>query len=134
MPGLFDRLQSEIDQREGSAGFSPADLLTLSPELRKLMQALTRKGALTAEALAKEIDMPAAALVPLMDGLIEKGFVAEVDVAGVAWYKAVLARRRGREVPFNIWEALQERTTDTPAGPSAARPDATDAPGTGGGG
>ncbi len=117
MPGLFDRLQTEIDQRERSAGYSPADLLTLSPELRKLIQTLTRKGASTTDALAAEIDMPAAELGPLLDALIEKGFVAAVDVAGTTWYKAVLARRRGREVPFNIWEALQEKTSADPAPP-----------------
>lgn len=117
MPGLFDRLQTEIDQRERSAGYSPADLLTLSPELRKLIQTLTRKGASTTDVLAAEIDMPAAELGPLLDALIENGFVAAVDVAGTTWYKAVLARRRGREVPFNIWEALQEKTSADPAPP-----------------
>jgi DNA-binding MarR family transcriptional regulator len=109
MPGLFDRLQSEIQRREEVVGISPAELLDLSPELRRLVQTITRRGHVTLAELAGAVGMPADEVAPLLAALEEKGFVTASDADGERRYKAQYARRRGREVPLNIWEALTER-------------------------
>lgn len=109
MPGLFDRLQNEIQRREEVVGISPADLLELSPELRRLVQTITRRGQMTLAELSAAVGMPADEVAPLLAGLEEKGFVTASETDGERRYKAQYARRRGREVPLNIWEALTER-------------------------
>lgn len=119
MPGLFDRLQNEIERREEVIGISPADLLELSPELRRLVQTITRRGEITLAELSGAVGMPADEVAPLIAALEEKGFVTASDKDGERRYKAQYARRRGREVPLNIWEALTQRIETPDAAGSA---------------
>ena len=43
MASLFDRLQSEIEARQRMEGITPADLLDLSPELRRIINMIMRQ-------------------------------------------------------------------------------------------
>lgn len=109
MANLFDKLQSEIEGREQQAGISPADLLTLSPELRKVIKTLMRSGTLNLEEIASRVDLPSDEVQGLMDALSERGYVTLVEADEEARYKVTLTHKRGRELPLNIWENLDSK-------------------------
>ena len=130
MPGLFDRLQSEIDRRDDVPGFSPADLLTLTDDLRRVIQALMRRGDASAAELAEHVDLSADEVAKVLDALVEKGMATPtVGPADAPRWRAQLGRRRGRAVPAGIWARLAERTDaaedapEDPPAPSEAGPE-----------
>ncbi len=110
MAGMFDRLQTEIDKREPAEGLSPADLLLLPDDLRRIVQLITRRGGMTAEGLAAELDLPPPEVQALAAALVDKGMITPVGIDGQPGYKVRFGQRRKREVPFDIWAALQTRT------------------------
>jgi len=107
--GIFDRIQAEIEEREKREGITPADLLDLSPSLRRLMNRITREGELTVEAAAEYIGESPENTRQMLDTLVEKGYLhREEKEEGVA-YRTRFARRRGRELPPGIWSALGKK-------------------------
>ena len=120
MGGLFDRLQDEIARRDPQSGISPLDLLDMSPELQRLMQRLARRGARTSAELAQELALPPDEVERLLADLVAKGFARVVEPAagtqqepaalGATRYRAAFGRRRRRELPLDIWEALAAKT------------------------
>ena len=108
MTGLFDRLQLEIETRQGMEGIIPADLLDLSSELRRIVNTITRRGAMSLAEIVLELERPSEAR-ELLDTLVDEGFLRAFEVKGEQRYKTFLAPRRGREVPLNIWDALSDK-------------------------
>jgi hypothetical protein len=43
MPGVFDRLQKEIEDKQGEGGITALDLAQLPPALRKIMRLMLRE-------------------------------------------------------------------------------------------
>ncbi|HET91651.1 MAG TPA: MarR family transcriptional regulator [Chloroflexi bacterium] len=112
--GIFDRIQSEIETREKQEGFSPADLLALSPPLRRLMSYIIREGEVTAAAAAELVQVSPTNAQQLLDGLVHKGYL-EREEREEGWvYRTRFARKRGREIPAGIWSALGRRTRPAP--------------------
>jgi len=109
MAGLFDRLQSEIEARQRMEGITPADLLELSPELRRIVNTITRRGEMSLAEIILELDMKPSEARGLLDTLVEKGFLKAFEAKGELRYKTFFARRRVREVPVNIWDALSDK-------------------------
>lgn len=109
--GLFDRISDEIEAKEKMAGLSPVDLLDMSRDLRNLVQALARRGESTLATIAEAIEQTPEETQKLLTALEEKGFVLEREIKGEMHYRTYFARRRRREVPLNLWDALEEKTT-----------------------
>jgi DNA-binding MarR family transcriptional regulator len=109
---MFDRLQNEIDRREQVEGISPADLLDLPDDLRRLVQTVARRGQMSRSQLAAKLDLDPDDAASLLDQLEEKGLLERTGPPDDPRYKAAFARRRGREIPFDIWEALTERVDE----------------------
>jgi hypothetical protein len=109
MPDLFDRLRQEVADRERQEGLSASDLLELPAELRRVVLLIARHHELSLSALASELGMPAADLQPLMADLSAKGLIRAADVAGEPLYRTFFGRRRTKELPASIWEALADR-------------------------
>jgi len=121
MAGMFDRLQTEIDKREPAEGLSPADLLMLPDELRRIVQLINRRGGMTTEALAAELELPAPEVETLAGDLVDKGMLTPARIEDQPGYKIRFGHRRRREVPFDIWAALKDRTeAGEPAGEGGA--------------
>jgi len=109
--GIFDHIQKEIDTREKQDGISPADLLDLSPPLRRLMNRITRQEELSAAAAAEHLGESPAAARKMLDALVDKGYL-EREKRKEGWvYRTRFARKRGRNLPVGIWSALDERTS-----------------------
>lgn len=109
MAGLFDRLQSEIEARQRVEGITPADLLNISPELRRIINMIMRRREMSLAEIVFELDMRPSEARGLLDTLVDKGYLRTLEVEGEQHYKAFLARRRRRKVPLNIWEALGDK-------------------------
>ena len=110
--GMFNRIQNEIEAREKQEGISPADLLELSPPLRRLMSHITREGEMTVATAAEHLGEPLAETRRMLDGLVEKGYL-EREKRKEDWvYRTRFARKRGRDIPVGIWSALEQRTKE----------------------
>jgi predicted HTH transcriptional regulator len=104
--GLFERLQDEIEAREQRGGIGLADLLTLPENLRGLIQQVMRRGQVSAAELVQEFDISEKAVEPLLQSLVEKGYLARVPEMTPPRYKVALGRRRARQIPTGLWSAL----------------------------
>ena len=107
--GIFDHIQNEIETRDKKEGISPADLLDLSPPLRKLMNHVTRTGETTAAQAAQHLGRTPAQTRKMLDGLAEKGYLERERQKGKWVYRTRFAHTRGRDIPVGIWSALGER-------------------------
>ena len=58
MASRFDRLQSELAACQRVTGVTPADLLGLPPELRRLLNAVTRQGDVSPTEIASQLNTP----------------------------------------------------------------------------
>ena len=110
--GIFDHMQKEIDSREDREGITPADLLSLSPPLRRLLTRIMREEGLTAEAAAGQLEEDESGAQEMLDGLVEKGYLERVEQDDGWVYRVRFAQRRGRELPAGIWSALGQRAKD----------------------
>jgi predicted ArsR family transcriptional regulator len=90
-------------------GITPADLLDLSPELRRIVNTITRRREMSLAEIVLEMDMRPSEVRELLDTLVEKGFLKALEVKGELRYKTFFAPRRGREVPLNVWDALSDK-------------------------
>jgi predicted ArsR family transcriptional regulator len=110
--GIFDRIQDEIQLRDRREGITPADLLDLSPPLRRLMNRITREGEQTAEQAAEHVGQPVAEVRRMLNALAEKGYL-EREEREEGWvYRVHFAHKRGRDIPPGIWSALGRRTKE----------------------
>ena len=77
--GIFDRIQSEIEAREKQEGITPADLLDLSDQLRRLMNRITRDRQMDVEAAAELLGESSANTVKMLNALVDKGYLERVQ-------------------------------------------------------
>jgi DNA-binding MarR family transcriptional regulator len=108
--GIFDRIQAEIEAREKQDGITPADLLDLSPQLRRLMNRITRDREMDVEAAAELLGESSANTVKMLNALVDKGYLERVEREEHWVYRTRFARTRGRDIPAGIWSVCQERT------------------------
>ncbi|OQY24172.1 MAG: hypothetical protein DRJ03_06540 [Chloroflexi bacterium] len=109
--GIFNHIQDEIEMRNKKEGISPADLLELSPPLRRLMQHIARQGEMSATAAAEHLEEPPANTRKMLNDLVEKGYLEREEQKEGWVYKTRFARKRGRDIPAGIWSALGQRTS-----------------------
>jgi DNA-binding MarR family transcriptional regulator len=110
MASLFDKLQSEVEARQRVEGITPADLLDLSPELRRIINMIMRRRGMSPVEIVFELDMRPSEVRELLDTLVEKGYLRVFEVEGEQLYKTFLAHRRGHEATLNVWEILDGKT------------------------
>ncbi len=109
---MFDRLQRELKKRSKVEGITPADAMDLPEPLRTTMNKIMRNGSMTLSELAAELELKTAETRRLGEMLIEKGFLksTEREADGEVIYRTrfARARKRGRGVPLEVWEALDD--------------------------
>ena len=107
--GLFGRLEQELDAREKTPGLSMTDIITLPDPLRRLVNWMVRERQVELEAAAEYLGQDVETLRSLLADMIEKGYVTQLEMRGKVFYRIRLAAKRGREIPLDIWQSLDEK-------------------------
>ena len=110
--GLFGRLQDEMNAREKTPGITMADILTMPDALRELINWMMREVEVGLPQVAVHLQKDEPAARTMIASLIEKGFVREIDMKGDLRYRVRLAPKRKRDMPSNIWHALDDKIQD----------------------
>ncbi len=121
MPGLFDRLQKEIDDKQSEGGITALDLAQLPPALRKIMRLMLRELELgTAQireamaALPETERLSPADLAQALDTLSQQGWLIRIGTTEKAIYKVNLRRKAGSTLASGIWKSLDSKLKDKP--------------------
>jgi hypothetical protein len=109
--GIWGRVQAEVDARQGRKGMNPMDLLEMPKPQRDLMKKLLKQRVISLSDAAVELDQSEAEAAKTLGALVEKTFLIEFEKKGEKHYKLLLARKEGKELPFNIWDDLAEKTS-----------------------
>jgi hypothetical protein len=104
--GLFDRLQDEIDARGRQEGLSPIDLLDLPPALATIAKKIVRQNGMSLTEIAEEMGQTPKEAQVILDGLVAKGLIRQIEVSGETWYKAHFARKADKKLSTGVWTAL----------------------------
>ena len=104
--GLFDRLQDEIDARGRQEGLSPIDLLDLPPALAAIAKKIIRRNGLSLAEIAQEMGQTPEETQAVLDDLVEKGLIRQIEVNSEIWYKAHFARKADKKLSTGVWSAL----------------------------
>ncbi len=107
--GLYNRLQGELEAREKSPGLSMPDLLALPESQGGLLRWMVRKGSVGLEDVTDFLKQDVASTRALLADLLDQGFVREIETRGVKQYRVRLAPKRGRALPTNLWQALDDK-------------------------
>jgi DNA-binding MarR family transcriptional regulator len=110
MMGIFGRIQNEIESQDKQEGITLADLLDLSPDLRRLMNRITRKGSMTAEGAAELLEESQENARKTLDALVGKGYLERTEEEEGWVYRTRFARKRAKKLPVGVWSALERRS------------------------
>jgi hypothetical protein len=108
--GIWGRVQAEVDARQGRKGLSPYDLLELPKQERELMKKLLKQRVISLCDAATELGQTEDEAVQTLGALVEKTFLIEFEKRGEKHYKLLMARKEGKDLPFNIWDELAQKT------------------------
>lgn len=121
MPGVFDRLNKEIQDKQQEGGITALDLADLPPSLRKIMKLMLRELQMNYPRLCEAMDdMPAADRLTRGDlnealaTLTEQFWLIRIGEGEKAVYKVNLRRKAGSTLAGGIWSSLDARLKDKP--------------------
>jgi amino acid permease len=101
-----------------ATGAHMGDLLELPDAMRRLVTWLMRQGEVSLPAVVAHSGQEEGVVRAMLDNLVGQGLVREIRRNGAPCYRAHLALRRGRQLPDNIWHALDEQGTAPAQGDS----------------
>ncbi len=121
MPGVFDRLQKEIENKQSEGGITALDLAELPPALRRIMRLMLRELELGHPQLMEAIQsMPDSEkiqpkeLEEALDVLTRQNWLIRIGSGPKAIYKVNLRRKAGSTLAGGIWNALDTKLKDKP--------------------
>ncbi len=116
MPGVFDRLQRQIDDKKKEGGITALDLIDLPPALRKIMRLMLRQLEMTYPQLVDAMaNMPEQERLSQKDldealaSLSQQFWLMRFGEGERATYKVNLRRKAGSALSQNIWASLDSR-------------------------
>ncbi len=123
MPGVFDRLQKEIEDKQKDGGITPLDMVDLPPALRKIMRVMLRKVQMSYPELTEAMkDVPekerlsSDELEEAIATLVEQSWLMKLGEGERAIYKVNLRRKSGSTLASGIWQALDTKLKEPPEG------------------
>ncbi len=123
MPGVFDRLQKEIQDKQGEGGITALDLAQLPPALRKIMRLMLRELELgTAQiseamtALPENERLSPQQLAEALETLTQQSWLIRIGNTERAIYKVNLRRKAASTLASGIWQSLDSKLKDKPGG------------------
>jgi amino acid permease len=103
-----ERLPAEArDSRFLDLGVSLARVLEMNDERASVVTWMTREGEVDIDEVAEHTGLSKPEARDMLRSLVHDGLVSESDVASAPRYSVVLARRRPRVLPREIWAALE---------------------------
>jgi hypothetical protein len=116
MPGVFDRLQRQIEDKKQEGGITALDLADLPPALRKIMRLMLRQLEMTYPQLVEAMsNMPdneklsPEDLDEALNTLSRQFWLMRFGEGNRATYKVNLRRKAGSTLTTNIWAALDAK-------------------------
>ncbi len=116
MPGVFDRLQKEIENKGNEGGITALDLADLPPTLRKIMRLMLRELQLNypqlieaVAALPEKERLAAKDLDEALEVLSTQGWLIRIGQGEKAIYKVNLRRKAGSKLASGVWNTLDEK-------------------------
>jgi hypothetical protein len=116
MPGVFDRLNKEIKDKQQEGGITALDLADLSPALRKIMRLMLRELQMNYPRLCEAVDaMPEKdrltrdGLDDALSTLTEQFWLIRIGEGQKAIYKVNLRHGQGSRLAAGIWSALDAK-------------------------
>lgn len=114
MPGVFDRLQRQIDEQ--SRGISVLDIAGLPPALRRVMRMMLRETEMSfpallagMQSLPEEDRLERAGLQEALTRLTEQEWLIRLGEGEQATYRVNLRRRAGSGLSGDLWSALDKK-------------------------
>jgi hypothetical protein len=121
MPGVFDRLQKEIENKQSEGGITALDLADLPPALRKIMRLMLRELQLNYPQLTEAVAaLPEAErlaskeLDEALEVLTRQSWLVRIGEGRKAIYKVNLRRKSGSTLASGVWNALDSKLKDKP--------------------
>jgi len=121
MPGVFDRLNKEIENKQQEGGITPLDLAELPPALRRIMRLMLREIQLNYPRLSEIMDgmpekdrLPRHELDEALATLTEQYWLIRLGEGEKAIYKVNLRRKSGSTLAAGIWSSLDSKLKDKP--------------------
>lgn len=121
MPGVFDRLNKEIKDKQEEGGITPLDLVDLPPALRKIMRLMLRELQMNYPRLCEVMDgMPPAdrlsreELDSALNTLTEQFWLVRIGGGEKAIYKVNLRKKSGSTLAAGIWSSLDGKIKGQP--------------------
>ncbi len=116
MPGVFDRLQKEIEDKQAQGGITALDLADLPPVLRKIMRLMLRELQLSYPQLTEAVaSFPDTERIPRNDldealaALTSQSWLIRIGQGEKAIYKVNLRRKAGSTIASGIWNTLDSK-------------------------
>jgi hypothetical protein len=116
MPGVFDRLQKEIENKGDEGGITALDLADLPPTLRKIMRLMLRELQLsypqlieTVAALPENERLATKDLEEALATLTAQSWLIRIGQGEKAIYKVNLRRKAGSKLASGVWNNLDEK-------------------------
>lgn len=116
MPGVFDRLQRQIEDKQQEGGITALDLADLPPALRKIMRLMLRRLQLNYPQLCEAMDatpegerLSRADLDLSLDTLTRQAWLIRLGEGQKAIYKVNLRAKSGSTLASGIWTSLDEK-------------------------
>jgi DNA-binding MarR family transcriptional regulator len=109
---LYDRLKEELEAREKSHGLTTADILKLPEPLRPLCSWMSRAQQVALSDVATFLGQDESQASRTLADLVNRGFVRQVTLREGTHFRVRLVPRRGREVLLNLWQALEDKTSE----------------------
>ena len=108
--GFFDRIQAELDANDKAAGLSLAHVLSLPDPQRGLVNWIMREDEMDLAAVSARLGQSEEEARATLAELVAQGFLREIECRGRVTYRVRLGRKRGRDLPANLWQALDDKT------------------------
>ena len=123
MPGVFDRLNKEIENKQQEGGITALDLAGLPPALKRIMRLMLRELQMNYPRLCEVMDgmaeterLSRAELDNALDTLTKQFWLIRLGEAERAIYKVNLRRKSGSTLASGIWSTLDAKLKDKPEG------------------
>ena len=121
MPGVFDRLNKEIKDKQREGGITALDLAELSPALRKIMRLMLRELQMSYPRLCEAVDaMPEKerltrdGLDDSLSTLTQQFWLIRIGEGEKAIYKVNLRHGDGSKLAAGIWSSLDAKLKGKP--------------------